>query len=73
MGRIFSSLGLATFYTIDSNRNDPAGVRRCQRRCLVQYARNAFLGRHETIANLRWDPQLNTYEHWELLCRASQL
>jgi hypothetical protein len=39
----------------------------------VQYARNAFLGRHETIANLRWDPQLNTYEHWELLCRASQL
>ncbi len=34
---------------------------------------NAFLARRETIANLRWDEQLKTYEHWEFFYRASHV
>ncbi len=31
---------------------------------------NAFLTRKETIASLRWDAALKTYEHWEFFYRA---
>ena len=34
---------------------------------------NAFLARRETIASLRWDPALKTYEHWEFFYRASRI
>ena len=34
---------------------------------------NAFLARRETIVNVRWDPQLKTYEHWEFFYRASHV
>ncbi|CAD79177.1 MAG TPA: beta-1,4 N-acetylgalactosaminyltransferase [Rhodopirellula baltica] len=34
---------------------------------------NAFLARKETIATLRWDEALKTYEHWEFFYRASHL
>lgn len=34
---------------------------------------NAFLARRETIAKLRWDPEIKTYEHWEFFYRASHL
>ena len=34
---------------------------------------NAFLARRETIVNVRWDPQLKTYEHWEFFYRASDV
>ena len=34
---------------------------------------NAFLARHDTIAELRWDPELKTYEHWEFFYRASRV
>ncbi|RCS49482.1 glycosyltransferase [Bremerella cremea] len=34
---------------------------------------NAFLARQETIAKLRWDPEIKTYEHWEFFYRASHV
>ncbi|QDT10743.1 glycosyltransferase family 2 protein [Stieleria marina] len=34
---------------------------------------NAFLARKETIATLRWDEQIKTYEHWEFFYRASHV
>ncbi len=34
---------------------------------------NAFLARRETIAKLRWDPKIKTFEHWEFFYRASRL
>ena len=34
---------------------------------------NAFLARRDTIAKLRWDPEIKTYEHWEFFYRASHL
>lgn len=34
---------------------------------------NAFLARKETIAALRWDEQIKTYEHWEFFYRASRI
>ena len=34
---------------------------------------NAFLARRETIARLRWDPAIKTYEHWEFFYRASRV
>lgn len=34
---------------------------------------NAFLARRDTIAKLRWDPEIKTYEHWEFFYRASHI
>lgn len=34
---------------------------------------NAFLSRRATIAKLRWDEALKTYEHWEFFYRASHI
>jgi hypothetical protein len=34
---------------------------------------NAFLARRETIARVRWDDEIKTYEHWEFFYRASQI
>ena len=34
---------------------------------------NAFLARRGTIAKLRWDPEIKTYEHWEFFYRASHI
>ncbi len=34
---------------------------------------NAFLARRDTIAQVRWDDSIKTYEHWEFFYRASQL
>ncbi len=36
-------------------------------------ASNAFLARRDTIAKLRWDSELKTYEHWEFFYRASRI
>jgi glycosyltransferase involved in cell wall biosynthesis len=34
---------------------------------------NAFLARRETIARVRWDDEIKTYEHWEFFYRASKI
>ncbi len=34
---------------------------------------NAFLARRDTIARVRWDDAIKTYEHWEFFYRASHL
>ncbi len=34
---------------------------------------NAFLARRDTIARVRWDDEIKTYEHWEFFYRASQI
>lgn len=41
--------------------------------CWCDMVSNAFLAKRETIANLRWDESLKTYEHWEFFYRASHL
>jgi len=41
--------------------------------CWCDMVSNAFLARRETIARVRWDDEIKTYEHWEFFYRASQI
>ncbi len=33
--------------------------------CWCDMVSNAFLARRDTIARVRWDDEIKTYEHWE--------
>ncbi len=41
--------------------------------CWCDMVSNAFLARRDTIARVRWDDEIKTYEHWEFFYRASQI
>jgi len=39
--------------------------------CWCDMVSNSFLARRDTIARVRWDDEIKTYEHWEFFYRAS--
>ena len=41
--------------------------------CWCDMVSNAFLARRDTIARVRWDDAIKTYEHWEFFYRASRI
>ena len=41
--------------------------------CWCDMVSNAFLARRDTIARIRWDDAIKTYEHWEFFYRASRI
>jgi len=43
------------------------------KRMMEDMVSNAFLARRDTIARVRWDDEIKTYEHWEFFYRASQI
>jgi glycosyltransferase involved in cell wall biosynthesis len=45
--------------------------KRIGKTCWCDMVSNSFLARRETIARVRWDDEIKTYEHWEFFYRAS--